>query len=420
MAPRRATPACETRRAVLEDAPRTPPPASALSRPRISATRFVVLFGIVSSLGDIVYEGARSVLGPYLGSLGAGAAAIGLITGAGEATALGLRLVSGPLADRTRAYWPIAIAGYACTLVAVPLLALGGGLAFAIVLVLAERFGKALRSPARDTMLADAGGSAGRGKAFALHEALDQTGAVIGPVLVAVCVTAGGYALGFGILAIPSAIALAVLLRLRAAVPHPEVYEHDRVAAGGAAEQAHGPLPAAFWRYTAFSAVVMLGFATFPVLGFHLSHAGVLSAGTVPLVYAGAMATDAGAALLAGRAYDRRGLGSLVVLPPLVAVVPWLAFSTSAVVAVLGALVWGVALGIQESTMRAAVADLAPRARRGTAYGIFTVAYGVAWLGGSVLVGALYAVSTTAAAVAVTGVEVVALVVFAVAVRRGR
>lgn len=391
-------------------------PAPDPARPRIPALRFVVLFGIVSSLADIVYEGARSVIGPYLGSLGASAATIGLITGLGEATALGLRLVSGPLADRTRAYWTLAIAGYTCTLVAVPLLALGGGLAVATFLVLAERFGKAVRSPSRDVMLAEAGGKGGRGRAFAIHEALDQTGAMIGPLLVALCVGLGGYALGFGILAIPGALALALLLRLRALVPHPEAYEHEHVAAAAMPPEAHdGPLPAAFWRYTAFSAVVMLGFATFPVLGFHLSDADVVPVGVVPVVYAGAMATDAGAALLAGRFYDRRGLASLAILPFLVAAVPWLAFSTSAPVAIAGALVWGVALGIQESTMRAAVADLAPRARRGTAYGIFTVAYGVAWFGGSVLVGVLYDVSTTTAALAVTAVEVVALVLFVVA-----
>jgi MFS family permease len=394
-------------------------PPAALSRPRISPLRFVVLFGIVSSLGDIVYEGARSVLGPYLGSLGASAATIGLITGLGEATALGLRLVSGPLADRTRAYWTLAIAGYACTLVAVPLLALGGGLAVATALVLVERFGKALRAPARDTMLAEAGGTGGRGRAFAIHEALDQTGAMLGPLVVAACVALGGYSLGFGILAIPGAIALVVLARLRAAVPHPEVYEHDRAAAEDRArEAAHGPLPAAFWRYTAFSAVVMLGFATFPVLGFHFSDAGLMPAGAVPVLYAGAMAADAVAALLAGRAYDRRGLASLGALPFLVAAVPWLAFSGTVALAVLGALVWGVALGIQESTMRAAVADLAPRGRRGTAYGIFTVAYGVAWFGGSALVGVLYGVSRITAALAVTGIEAAALATFVLIVRR--
>lgn len=400
---------------VPRSAPTTP---EDLSGPRIPAMRFVVLFGIVSALGDVVYQGARSVLGPYLGSLGASAAGIGLITGAGEATALALRLISGPLADRTRAYWTIAIAGYACTLVAVPLLALGGGLAFATAVVLVERLGKAVRAPARDAMLAEAGTAGGRGRAFAVHELLDQTGAMLGPLLVAACVALGGYTLGFGVLALPGALAMLLLLRLRAAVPHPEVYEHEHARSAGIdPAPADGPLPGAFWRYTAFSAVVMLGFATFPVLGYHLEHAGVLAAGAVPLVYAGAMATDALAAVLAGRAYDRRGLTTLGALPVLVALVPWLAFTTSAVTAIAGALLWGAALGVQESTMRAAVADLAPRGRRGTAYGIFTVAYGLAWMGGSALVGVLYETSASAAAVAVTVVEVVALAIFVVVVR---
>jgi MFS family permease len=398
------------------------PPARARA-PRLDPTRFVVAFGFVSALGDIVYEGARSVLGPFLGSLGASAATIGLLTGAGEATALVLRLASGPLADRTRRYWPLAFTGYALTFVAVPLMALAGTLAVAAVLVLAERLGKAIRAPSRDAMLAEAGTSVGQGRAFALHEAMDQTGAFTGPLLVAAMVALGGYGLGFGILAVPAAAALALLTWLRRAVPDPAAYAAAPVApsAAPAADDASVPslrLPGAFWRYTAFSALTMLGFATFPVLGFHLVHRGVLPAGLVPVVYATAMGADALAALASGRSYDRRGLGALVVLPVLAAAVPWLAFSTTAVLAWAGALVWGAALGVQESTMRAAVADFAPPGRRGTAYGTFTAAYGVAWLGGSTLVGVLYDVSTTTVALAVTGIEAAALALFLVVVRR--
>jgi len=403
-------------------AERTDPAAPAAREPspnRLSPTRFVLVFGFVSALGDIVYEGARSVLGPWLGSLGASAAAIGLITGAGEAIALGLRLVSGPLADRTRRYWTIAFAGYALTFVAVPLMALAGSLAVATVLVLAERLGKAIRAPSRDAMLAEAGDVVGRGRAFAIHEAMDQTGAFTGPLVVAAMVALGSYALGFGILALPAAAALALLAWLRRAVPRPERFGgdpgvHPAPDAGEAAA-----LPGAFWRYLAFSAVTMLGFATFPVLGFHLADRDVLPVGLVPVVYATAMGVDALAALASGRFYDRRGLRALVVLPVLAAAVPWLAFSTAPAVAWAGALVWGVALGVQESTMRAAVADLAPRARRGTAYGLFSAAYGVGWLGGSALVGVLYDRSTTTAAVAVTAIEAVALVVFLVLVLPG-
>ena len=136
------------------------------------------------------------------------------------------------------------------------------------------------------------------------------------------------------------------------------------------------------------------------------------------MVYATAMGADALAALASGRSYDRRGLGALVVLPVLAAAVPWLAFSTTAVVAWAGAIVWGAALGVQESTMRAAVADLAPQGRRGTAYGTFTASYGVAWLGGSTLVGVLYDVSTTTVALAVTAIEAAALALFVAVVRR--
>ena len=390
--------------------------------PRLAPTQFVVAFGFVSALGDIVYEGARSVLGPWLGSLGASAATIGALTGAGEATALTLRLVSGPLADRTRRYWPLAFAGYALTFVAVPLMAVAGTLAAAAVLVLAERLGKAIRAPSRDAMLAEAGTSVGQGRAFALHEAMDQTGAFTGPLLVAGMVALGGYGLGFGILAVPAAVALGLLTWLRRAVPDPAVYVTAPAAPAAAAPVAVAAAPRrlspAFWRYTAFSALTMLGFATFPVLGFHLVHRGVLPAGLVPVVYATAMGVDALAALASGRSYDRRGLGALVVLPVLAAAVPWLAFSTSVVLAWAGALVWGAALGVQESTMRAAVADLAPQGRRGTAYGTFTAAYGVAWLGGSTLVGVLYDVSTTTVALAVTGIEAAALGLFLVAVRR--
>jgi MFS family permease len=407
-------------------------PHPAARAPRLDPARFVVAFGFVSALGDIVYEGARSVLGPWLGSLGATAATIGLLTGLGEATALVLRLASGPLADRTRRYWLLAFTGYALTFIAVPLMALAGTLTAAAVLVLAERLGKAIRAPSRDAMLAEAGTSVGQGRAFALHEAMDQTGAFTGPLVVAVMVALGGYGLGFGVLAVPAAAAVGLLTWLRRAVPDPAAYgagsapaapagrPGEPAAAPPAARGDVGPLrlSPAFWRYTAFSALAMLGFATFPVLGFHLVHRGVLPAGLVPVVYATAMGADAVAALASGRSYDRRGLRALVVLPVLAAAVPWLAFSTTAVVAWAGAIAWGAALGVQESTMRAAVADLAPQGRRGTAYGTFTASYGVAWLGGSTLVGVLYDVSTTTVALAVTAIEAAALVLFVAVVRR--
>jgi MFS family permease len=211
-------------------------PHGAARANRLSPMRFVLAFGVVSGLGDVVYEGARSVTGPLLASFGASAALVGLITGAGEAVALVLRLPFGILADRTGRPWPITIAGYAITMVAAPLLAVAWALWPAAVLTILERFGKAVRTPARDTMLAQASTKMGRGKAFALHEALDQSGALVGPLLVAGAIAVlGGLKWGFAALAIPAAGALAVLVRVRLAVPRPEAYEGDAAVRARAA-----------------------------------------------------------------------------------------------------------------------------------------------------------------------------------------
>jgi MFS family permease len=290
----------------------------------------------------------------------------------------------------------------------VPSLAFVGGLGLAATLVIAERLGKAIRTPSRDIMLAQAGTSIGRGWAFALHEAADQLGAFAGPLLVAGALYESGYRLGFGMLAIPGALAILLLFWLRAKVPHPELYEHDEP---GPKPDGNGRLGSAFWTYAAFSGLVMLGFSTFAVVGFHLSHEHLVSVALVPVVYATAMAADALSALVSGRRYDRVGIRTLVWLPVLAALVPWLAFQNVAWVAWMGALMWGAALGLQEATLRAAVADLVPRERRGTAYGIFTAIYGGAWLGGSAMTGLLYEHSRMLLGVVVTAVQVVALAV---------
>lgn len=376
------------------------------------AMRFVLGLGFVAGLADIVYEGARSMYGPFLGALGASALVVSLVTGGGEAVALVLRLIFGKAADMQSRRWPLAITGYALTVVAVPLLGLTKTLWIACVLILLERLGKAVRSPSKDAMLAQAGTGPGRGWAFGVHEALDQTGAFLGPLVVAAAFAlTATFAAGYLVLAIPGIAALSLLVWLRRRVPDVGVYEpepaHDAEAAS------NQPLPGAFWIYLLFTSLVMTGFATFGLLSFHLSTRGLVPIALVPVVYAAAMAVDAGAALLSGRWYDRVGISGLVLLPLLAAAVPWLGFSSTAALAVVGVLVWGAAMGVQESTMRAAVADLVPNARRGSAYGLFTAAYGAAWLLGSLLIGLLYEHSVVVTAAVVTAVEVVALLVFA-------
>jgi MFS family permease len=394
----------------------------------MTAIRFILVFGVVSALMDMVYEGARSVTGPYLGALGASALLVSVVTGAGEAVALVLRLVFGRLADRPALRWTLALSGYALTALSVPLLGITDALWIACLLVLAERLGKAVRSPAKDTMLAEAGSAMGQGKAFALHEALDQVGALAGPLLVgAALALSGSYGPGFLLLAVPGIAAMLILFRLRRRVPDPGVYEPSAappappspapaspVPAQDTIAGKPAPMPRQYWLYAAFSSLTMFGYATFGLLSFHLVATGLLPPSLVPVLYAAAMGVDAVAALVSGWLFDRVGLKVLLALPVLAAAVPWLGFSNSTALAVAGVLLWGAAMGVQESTMRAGVAGLAPVARRGSAYGMFTACYGLAWLAGSFVIGLLYEISVPALAVTVTVVQAAALAVFAV------
>jgi MFS family permease len=392
---------------------------NALPRNRISPVRFVVGFGVVSGLADVVYEGARSVIGPFLGALGASAAVVGLVTGLGEASALVLRLFTGRLSDRTGRPWPQTVVGYLLTAVCVPLIGLTSGLVPAALLYNGERVGKAVRTPARDTMLAHASARLGRGYAFGLHEALDQAGAVTGPLLLAAALALGaGYRVAFAILAGPGIAAVAVLLRLRRAAPHPADFEPDAALSESKRLRLEPRLPQRFWLYSAFSVATMLGFSTWAVLAFHATERHLVSPAVVPLLYAAAMAAAAGTAVVFGRLYDRVGLRGLVVLPGLAAVVPFLSFADSVPVITLGAAVWGAAMGAHESTMRAAVADLVPAHRRGAGFGTFTALYGLAWLAGSVVIGALYERDPSDPAWFVVAVQVVALGLLLLLLRR--
>jgi MFS family permease len=380
---------------------------------RLTPMQFVLAFGVVSMLADVVYEGARAIVGPYLATLGASAALVGAVTGLGEAVALVLRLVTGPISDRTQRHWALSIGGYLITVTAVPLLAAAQSLWPAAGLVIAERFGKAVRTPARDTMLAQASTGMGRGIAFALHEALDQSGALLGPLLVGGMVLVSGYRAGFLVLAVPGTLVLLALAWLHGAVPRPSLYDaaHPHPLAQPR-KSAVAALPRRFWLYCAFTAASMVGFATFGVLSYHLQVRHVLPPALIPVTYSAAMAAAALAALGSGRLYDRMGLRGLVIAVPLTAIVPVLSFSTNSACVWLGAVVWGAVVGIHESTLRAAVADMVPGARLGTAYGIFAAAYGLAWLVGSTVIGALYGYSVAAIVYFVIATQIVAVGLF--------
>jgi MFS family permease len=386
--------------------------ATAWGPNRISPLRFVLVFGLVSGLGDFVYEGARAVTGPYLATFGASAALVGVVTGGGEAVALVFRLFSGRLSDRTGRHWAISITGYAITMICVPLLAVAGPLWLACAFIVGERFGKAVRSPARDTMLAEASVDMGRGRTFAVHEALDQSGALIGPLVVAAVLAANhSYRTGFAVLAVPGALAMLTLAWLRRQVPLPAAYDPTVHPVQTRPVALHG-FSRTYWQYCAFTAATLTGFATFAVLAFHLQHRHIVSAAQIPVMYAVAMGVAALASLASGHVYDRIGLRGLGVLPVLGAVIPFLSFSTSVSLVWVGAALWGALMGVHESTMRAAIADLVPRERRGVGYGTFTAVYGIAWLIGATLIGVFYDVSVDTAIAFTVATQVVALALF--------
>lgn len=405
---------------------------SRMNRPDTNSVRpyaFIVSFGVVSMLMDVVYQGALAVQGPLLASLGANALVIGIVSGLGEATALGGRLFSGPLADRSGRYWAFAIGGYATTALAVPAMGFVGSLVGVSALVIVERLGKSLRTPSRDTMISHAAAAVGRGKGFALHEVMDQIGAIGGPVAVSLLLgaTAGDYRVALGVLIIPGLAAIGVLLVLRHRVPQPSVYEHVEAAvasqepgySAAGRPKKRSALPRVFWLYCAGCATMLVGVATFGVISFHLVSTGLADDAFVPAIYAIAMAVDGAFAALTGVLYDKLGTRVLLCLPVVCALIPLFAYAQSLALVIVGIMLWGVSLGIQESTMRAAVADIVPTAHRATAYGLFSVSVGIGSLLGGVVAGVLYTISVPLLIVCVLAIEAAALVLIVLALRSG-
>ena len=397
------------------------------------AWRVVWWFGFVSLAADMVYEGARSVYGPILAALGASAVVVGLVTGAGEAVALVLRLAFGPLADRTGRYWSLTILGYAMTAVCVPLLALAprlgaAGLGFAATMILLERLGKAVRSPSKSALLAHVAAAVGRGRGFGVHKALDQVGAFAGPLVVAGVVAVGSLWWGMAVLAVPGAIAMVLLLTLRHRVPDPGVYDDGPAAVPSAApgqgargwwaEAVGAGLSGDFFRYAFAASLTTGGLVTFGIIGYHLTVDGILPVAAVPVVYAGAMAVEAVAALVVGSVYDRTGTRVLLVVPVLVALVPALALGSALGAVLAGVVAWGCAQGVQDSTIKAVVAELVEAPRRATAYGVFAGIQGLLAVVGGVGAGWLYDRSLPALVAVVALTQVVAMVLLARTFRR--
>lgn len=375
---------------------------------RSIAFRFIVTVGVFSFFADFTYEGSRSIIGPYLATLQASGTVVSIITGLGELLGYTIRLFSGRLADTTSRYWTIAAIGYAVQMTSVPALALTHSWPAAAALIILERVGKAIRNPSRDTMLSRAGKDVGGyGWAFGVHEALDQSGAMIGPLAVAAVVARhGDYRTAFALLLVPAVINLSMVAFASILYPsRPDMEDKPRTAD-------EPRLPMVFWIYLAGAALVAAGFADYPLIAYHFSRTGTVTGESIAVFYAIAMAVSGTGSLALGRLFDRYGFTVLIALTVVSALFAPLVFLGNFWVALIGAAIWGLGMGVHESIIPAAVAPLVASRRRASAFGLFTAGYGVAWFIGSAAIGILYGVSVSAVILFCISAQLAALPIF--------
>lgn len=370
---------------------------------------FIILFGIVSLFSDMTHEGASSIRGAYLSLLGASAGTIGFISGLGELIGYSMRYVFGRITDKTHKYWTMTIFGYILDIIAVPCLTLVGenGWIAACLLLVVQRMGKAIKKPAKDTIMSFAASQEGAGKSFGIHELLDQIGAFLGPVLLYLVMlfktdgtTFEIYKTCFAILLVPGMITIIMLFVTKYKFPNPEHFEPEPK------EYVPFKMKKSFIYYIAGISLFSFGFIDYSLIIMHVSKnftsistglvetSSIINSGTIPLLYAGAMLVDAVAALFFGYMFDKKGTRALVISTIISAPFSLFIFGFNSVNAVLfGIVLWGVGMGAQESILKAAVTSVVPKQSRATGYGIFECFFGIFWFLGSWLLGVLYDIS---------------------------
>jgi len=385
--------------------------ASAISG---SAFAFVLVLGFVNLFADTTYEGGASINGPFMLKLGAGAATVSIVAGIGEFLGYALRSVAGYASDRTGKYWAVTFVGYTINLLAVPAVALAGSWPVVALLIFAERVGRALRKPTVEAMLSYTTGTLGKGWVYALNNALDETGAVVGPLAIALVLSRGGsYQTGFALLLVPAVLALASLTIARVVFPLPERLEEGRTA------PAKG-LTSTYWLYMAAAACFAAGLMSFELISYHLATSKTVTGAWIPLFLA--LSTVAGivASLAFGTLYDRVGLPAvLLAIVPSAAFAP-LVFLGSFSTVLVGMLLWGIGYAVQDTLFKALVASVLPEGKRNLAFGLFYAGYGVGWLAGSIATGLLYERSRLALVIFSVTAQLVSVPVFLVASRVGR
>ena len=386
------------------------------------AVAFITLMGIVSLFSDMTHEGARSILGEYLNLAGATGATIGFVSGVGELCGYSLRLLSGIFADKTKKYWTLVIAGYTLQVLAIPALALipQNGWVIACGLVILERVGKAIKKPAKNTLVSFAASEIGTGKGFAYQEFLDQLGAFLGPVMLFFIAAVKGtdnlfstYRICFALLGIPAVITISLVVLAKVKYPHPEMFEKAQAAT----EEFH--TQKSFVLYMIAICLFAFGFADFTLITLHAAKMEAFPASTLSLLYAAAMAVDAFAALFFGWLFDRIGLKALMLSTLCSAFFSCFIFLTGDPVLMgVGIVLWGVGMGAQESIMKAAVSKIIPSSMRSTGFGIFQTGFGIAWFLGSWLLGALYDTNPGWLVVVSVSVQILAIVFYGFCIRK--
>lgn len=367
---------------------------------------FVILIGIVSLFADFSYEAARSINGQFMEMLGASAAVVGFTAGFGELVGYGLRFIFGYVADKTKRYWLNAIVGYAINLLAVPALALAGNWPLAAVLIVAERTGRAIRKPAVEAMLSYAGSHTGQGWAFGLHEALDQVGATLGPLVMAlVLLLHGSYRTGYSLLLVSSVLALATVAVTRYYYPKPHALEKS-------GELKIEKFSRSYWWYMLAAACVAAGFADFSLVGYHFQQSAIISRDLIPVYYAAAMGVGAVGAPVLGRLFDKYGQATIIGSFLLSAFFAPLVFLGHGALTFAGMLLWGLGMAAQETLLKPLVAGIVSAGRRATAFGLFDTGFGVGWFAGSWLMGYLYSRSPHELVAFSVAMQLVALPIF--------
>ena len=374
--------------------------------------KFVLIIGVVNLFADFTYEGGRSIVGPFLGALGASGAIVGFVGGFGEFMGYALRSVTGYIADRTGKYWTTTFIGYAVNLFAVPALALAGSWPLAALLVVLERTGRAIRRPSVEAMLSYTTSELGRGWVFGLNEALDQVGATIGPLVVAlVLFLNGGYRTSFAILLVPALLCMGTLFFARFLYPKPKSIEKTEPS------HARG-FSGAYWAYFASGALIGGGFTSFALISFHFQESGAVTGPLIPILFSVAMATGAISALMFGRLLDKVGVAAAVVALGLSAFFAPFVFAGSAGLAVIGMVLWGVGMGVQDSLLKAVLTGVIPEGRRSTGFGVFDAGFGTSYFVGNTVMGLLYDANLHALIVMSVVLQLAALPVFVYAGRR--